>query len=310
MNKFVTLFLILTLTISPALATIGIGISPTSLKLDYYTDTPAQEVKITLLNTGDTDLNINVSSQGLDIENRQFFLASCSCEGFCEAERIGCTDLNPPLTFYLKIYNPRSDKIGKIVYSGVGASGGMVKTSVSAETSTKLTYYGSPSTTSTTITATTIHSTTTSTSSTTISGGGGGGSGSTLSTSSTTSPKSTTYSTSSTSSSSTTIKGITTTSIPKPTNNDQEGFLGWLLGSQEAFYIIIVLVVLFVILIIYLILKDKIRPSRPQGKYEPNDFYLNQKGQFGAIKAIFWLIIILTIAILVIHFLSVGKLFG
>jgi Na+/H+ antiporter NhaC len=97
----------------------------------------------------------------------------------------------------------------------------------------------------------------------------------------------------------------TTTPVVKYKN-----FSEWLVGSPVAFYIIVSLIVLTVLLVLYLIFKDKLKPKQQHhqgGGYEPQEFYI--KGQFGAIKLIFWVLIIITAIIIIARFLSIGKLF-
>jgi hypothetical protein len=302
--------------ISPVLATIGIGVSPMDKDIEYYQGDNHIELPITLVNTGNTDLEVNVTSDELNIdEHIDYFLPKCACEGFCsDPELLECDSVVEPHKLTLKIYNPEQTIVGYIDLIGVGESDGMVKTSVGAKIKIDVTYHDEVFTTTTSTSTTTIFKVTTSPSTTSPSSGGGGSSGTTAS------------STSSTSTQSTTIKGATTTQRVTNTPTTQphsvtttkkqdiepeeyDSFLEWLLGSSEAFYIAIGIIIIIIVGAILLISKSK--SSSQRGKENDNggvkDFYIGNKGM--GFQFFIFLLIILFIAFLIYQVTKTGKLF-
>ena len=127
-----------------AYATMGIGISPTKLDVFFADDDDEVSFKVKVINSGNTNLKINISSK-LDIspDKNLFILQACYCKNYCDIHVVGCDALYPPDEITITLGNPRKPTIEYITFSGsLLIEGGMVAVGVSAKMRINITYHG------------------------------------------------------------------------------------------------------------------------------------------------------------------------
>jgi len=131
---------------SPAYSTMGIGVSPTKLDVAFGNENTIT-FKVKLMNSGNVDLKINISSNlGITPEKNNFILDACRCQNYCNIHVVECDELMPPDEFIITLQNPRKPIIDYITFSGSQlVSGGMVSTGTSAKLKLNITYNGQAS---------------------------------------------------------------------------------------------------------------------------------------------------------------------
>ena len=166
--------LILTLFISPAFATLGIGVSPVSSEINFNDGKNlwSRNLNVILTNNGNVPIIVHIRSEDVNVNfsENDFVLPACSCDGYCKKEVVQCSILLPVKQLIMTVYNPNYvEKTAKIIFEGSqqSSSGAMVKTGINAVITLRL--FNSLVTTTTIIpTTTTIHQNQQTTSTTTI----------------------------------------------------------------------------------------------------------------------------------------------
>jgi hypothetical protein len=202
--KRLTPIIILLLTLSPVMATMGIGVTPADIEIDFAQEPDIyKDIEITLTNNGNTELAVTPITETIYVEFpfEVLELPACSCLGFCNPEVVNCDMLYRPEVFTVRIYKHVEDEVlnGKIIFSGFTVNGTDAMVTTGAKTTINVHLYDYSDPTITTTPTTTIPTTTQ------PSSGGGGGGNYGITTQPTTST--------STTSSTTTVAPITT--LPK-----------------------------------------------------------------------------------------------
>jgi hypothetical protein len=186
-KKIILTLILLSLLLRTSFATIGLGLSPSNYKINFLDggNVNYRDINVLLTNNGNTEIFINASGKGLNVDfsENNFKFKECSCEGYCDKNVVECSELYPPKTFKIRVYNPYyNNKTAEIIFQGSQLSneGQMVKTGVSAKMKLELSNIAISTTTIKLITTTTHQNNPTTT--TTQSGGIGGINGTTTTT--------------------------------------------------------------------------------------------------------------------------------
>lgn len=141
MKKLVMFTTALFLFLLPSVYSItGIAVSPSKLDI-LFGDDSETSFPVKVINNGNTDLRIVISSEKFDIipEKNHFIVQRCRCKNYCDIHLVECDTLSSPDEVMITLRNPKKPMVGNIKFTGTQLADGQ---EVSTNLGLNVTYKG------------------------------------------------------------------------------------------------------------------------------------------------------------------------
>jgi hypothetical protein len=96
-----------------AVGEVGLGISPSRVRVTFNDNQAEVTIPVQIVNSGDRDLLVSVSSSDINITANDFSISRCSCEGFYNP--IYCINKTSPILSNIIIQNPKRSINGLVI---------------------------------------------------------------------------------------------------------------------------------------------------------------------------------------------------